>query len=173
MRTRSLQGGARRILAGISLIAWLLVGGAAVAADPARDVEPGSGSSGAPAAPAPPKTATPAPTPAAAGPMAGQGAAKPERAAADKTRATPSAKRPDRLELDKTVVTGNRELPKVLYIVPWKRANLGDLPGQPFNSLLDEALTPVDRDVFRRELRYYDALEAGAGQATESGQVEK
>ena len=30
--------------------------------------------------------------------------------------------RSDRLELDTTVVTGNRELPKVLYIVPWKKA---------------------------------------------------
>src|SRR5262245_22640115 len=44
----------------------------------------------------------------------------------------------DRLELDTTVVTGNRELPKVLYIVPWKKADIGDLPAQPFNTLLDE-----------------------------------
>ena len=79
----------------------------------------------------------------------------------------------DRANIDGTKIIGNRELPKVLYIVPWKKANLGDLPGQPFNSLLDEALTPVDRDVFRRELRYYDALDAGAGRAPESGQVEK
>jgi len=56
----------------------------------------------------------------------------------------------DRLELDTTTVTGNRELPKVQYIVPWKRADVGNLPGQPFNTLLDEALTPVDREVFRR-----------------------
>jgi hypothetical protein len=26
------------------------------------------------------------------------------------------------------------------------------------NSLLDEVLTPVDRDVFKRQNRYYDAL---------------
>lgn len=64
----------------------------------------------------------------------------------------------DRLQLDTTVVTGNRELPKVLYIVPWKKADLGDLPGQPFNTLVDEVLTPVDRDVFRREVTYYDAI---------------
>jgi len=68
----------------------------------------------------------------------------------------------DRLSLDATQVTGNSELPKVLYIVPWKRADLGDLAGRPVNSLLDEVLTPIDRDVFRRENRYYDALEAGA-----------
>jgi len=46
----------------------------------------------------------------------------------------------------------------VLYIVPWKRSDLGDLVGKPVNSLLDEVLTPVDRDVFKRQNRYYDAL---------------
>jgi hypothetical protein len=68
----------------------------------------------------------------------------------------------DRLELDTTQITGNRELPKVLYIVPWKRADLGDLVGKPVNSLLDDVLEPVDRDVFRRENRYYRSLQAGA-----------
>lgn len=69
----------------------------------------------------------------------------------------------DRLELDASVVTGNRELPKVLYIVPWKKAELGDLPEQPFNTLLDEALQPVDRDEFRREVSYYSKLADKAG----------
>jgi hypothetical protein len=64
----------------------------------------------------------------------------------------------DRLELDPTDITGNRELPKVLYIVPWKRSDLGDLTGKPVNSLLDDVLQPLDRDVFQRENRYYDAL---------------
>jgi hypothetical protein len=55
----------------------------------------------------------------------------------------------------------------VLYIVPWKKADMGDLPGQPFNTLLDEVLTPVDRDVFRREVTYYDAV-AERADATQS-----
>jgi predicted lipid-binding transport protein (Tim44 family) len=76
--------------------------------------------------------------------------------------------RSDRLDLDTTVVTGNRELPKVLYIVPWKKSDLGELPSQPFNTLLDEALTPVDRDVFRREVTYYGAV-SGAADAAASG----
>ncbi len=67
----------------------------------------------------------------------------------------------DRIELDTTQITGNRELPKVMYIVPWKRSDLGDLVGKPVNSLLDEVLAPVDRDVFRRENRYYQALRPG------------
>jgi hypothetical protein len=66
----------------------------------------------------------------------------------------------DHLELDPTAITGNRELPKVMVIVPWKKADLGDLTGKPANSLLNEVLQPVDREVFRRELSYFEALEA-------------
>jgi hypothetical protein len=73
-----------------------------------------------------------------------------------------SGKAHDSLQLDTTQITGNRELPKVLYIVPWKRSDLGDLVGKPVNSLLDEVLTPVDRDVFKRQNRYYDALKPDA-----------
>src|SRR4051812_26707252 len=64
----------------------------------------------------------------------------------------------DRAEIDPTQVIGNRELPKVLYIVPWKKPLPGDLSGRPPTSVVDEALAPVDRDVFRR-LVQYDALE--------------
>jgi len=63
----------------------------------------------------------------------------------------------DRADIDRTQIIGNRELPKVLIIVPWKKPLPGDLSGRPLVSVLDEALAPVDRDVFRREVRY-DAL---------------
>jgi hypothetical protein len=75
----------------------------------------------------------------------------------------------DHLQLDTTQITGNQELPKVLYIVPWKRSDLGDLLGRPANSLLDEVLQPVDRDVFKRENRYYDALKPDASAAGKAG----
>ena len=65
----------------------------------------------------------------------------------------------DRADIDRTQIIGNRELPKVLYIVPWRSAELGDLVGRPLNSLLDEVLEPVDRDVFRRQNRYFEALQ--------------
>jgi len=69
--------------------------------------------------------------------------------------ATPaSAAAPDRADLDRTQIIGNRELPKVLYIVPWKKPLPGDLSGRPPVSVLDEALAPVDRDVFRRQVDY-------------------
>jgi hypothetical protein len=38
--------------------------------------------------------------------------------------------------------------------VPWKKPGPGDLSGRPLVSVLDEALAPVDRDVFRRQVRY-------------------
>ena len=75
-------------------------------------------------------------------------------------QAKPKTGAKDRIDLDPTQITGNRELPKVLYIVPWKRSDLSDLTGRPATSLLDEVLTPVDRDVFKRENRYYGALNA-------------
>jgi len=64
----------------------------------------------------------------------------------------------DRLELGTTSITGNQELPKVMYVVPWKKAELGDLSGRPARSLIDEILAPVDRDVFRREVGYFETL---------------
>jgi hypothetical protein len=70
----------------------------------------------------------------------------------------------DRLELGTATVTGDREQPKVMYIVPWKRSDIGDLSGKPMNSLLDEALAPVDRDEFKRQVVYYRAVKADASQ---------
>jgi hypothetical protein len=61
----------------------------------------------------------------------------------------------DRADIDRTQIIGNRELPKVLYIVPWKKPLPGDLAGRPLTSVLDEALAPVDRDVFRRQVSYH------------------
>lgn len=73
----------------------------------------------------------------------------------------------DRADLDRTQIIGNRELPKVLYIVPWKKAVPGDLVGRPVQSMIDEALAPVDRDVFRRQIQYHDEL--ASKPAVESG----
>ncbi len=60
----------------------------------------------------------------------------------------------DRADLDRAQIIGNRELPKVLYIVPWKKPAPGALAGKPVASVLDEVLAPVDRDVFRRQVSY-------------------
>jgi len=106
------------------------------------------------AAPAPATAAAPSsPTPAAAPPPAPK-PAEPSAQAAE--RHTPRVM--DSLDLGTTSITGNAELPKVLYIVPWKKSDLGDLVGRPVNTLLDEVLAPVDPAVFERHLSYYDSL---------------
>ena len=95
-----------------------------------------------------------------AAPPAKKGAAAPPSAALSAMPAVTSASAPegaagpDRAELDRTQIIGNRELPKVLYIVPWKKPIPGDLSGRPPVSVLDEALAPVDREVFRRQIDY-------------------
>jgi len=105
-----------------------------------------------PAAPTPAAAAAPSsPTPAAAPPPA-PAVSSPQ--AADR----PAPRVMDSLDLGTTSITGNAELPKVLYIVPWKKSDLGDLVGRPVNTLLDEVLAPVDPAVFERHLSYYDSL---------------
>lgn len=92
--------------------------------------------------------------------------ARVERPAAAPATAPPPATAPragslrtlDSIDLGTTSITGNQELPKVLYIVPWKRSDLGELVGRPVNTLLDEVLTPVDPEVFERHLNYYETL---------------
>jgi hypothetical protein len=114
-----------------------------------------------------PAVAPAAAAPSAAVPLNKGGASSPGKLAArpSGTAASPGLRPEDRIELDTTQISGNRELPKVMYVVPWRRADLGDIGARPQKSLLDEALTPVDRDVFRRQNRYYAALESGAAAA--------
>jgi hypothetical protein len=88
----------------------------------------------------------------------GNGAPDRSKATAAARKAARTGKAMDRIDLDTTDITGNKELPKVMYVVPWKRADLGDLTGKPANSLVDEVLQPVDRDVFNREERYYHTV---------------
>ncbi len=71
----------------------------------------------------------------------------------------------DRADIDRTQIIGNRELPKVLYIVPWKKPLAGELSGRPAASVLDEALAPVDRDVFRRQVQYDAVTKSSAAAA--------
>ncbi|MFN3566458.1 MAG: hypothetical protein ACK4V1_10810 [Burkholderiaceae bacterium] len=75
----------------------------------------------------------------------------------------------DRAEIDRTQIIGNRELPKVLYIVPWKKPLPSALASRPLESVLDEALAPVDRDVFRRQVRYTSAAQTPAASAAPTG----
>lgn len=51
-------------------------------------------------------------------------------------------------------ILGNQEAPKALVIVPWKSSQIGDSLG--IEKSLDDSRGPVDKDVFMRELAYYE-----------------
>ena len=68
----------------------------------------------------------------------------------------------DRIQLDQTTVIDNHELPKITYIVPWQAAQLPDQEPPPLDDLIDEALTPLDRDVLRNQIQYYYAVSPAA-----------
>jgi hypothetical protein len=50
-------------------------------------------------------------------------------------------------------IVGNDEAPKSLVIVPWKSSELGD--ALDVSRGLDDGRKPVDREVFKRQLDYY------------------
>ena len=63
-------------------------------------------------------------------------------------------------------VVGNDEAPKSLVIVPWKSSVLGNT--LDVSRLLDDGRQPVDRDVFMRELDYYQIRAASPGAGSSS-----
>ena len=84
---------------------------------------------------------------------------KPARTSAAAT--TPAAVQPKQTEKPKgdvqmsgMSVLGNDDSPTSLALVPWKTSQLGDAPS--LSKLLDDSTQPVDKDVFMRELKYYD-----------------
>ena len=78
---------------------------------------------------------------------------------AAKNAATPvqpkqEEKSADAKELSGMSIVGNDEAPKALYIVPWKGSEIGRETS--VNMMLNENAAPVDRDVFRRQLEFYE-----------------
>ena len=65
-----------------------------------------------------------------------------------------------RLELDETKVRGASELPKVLYIVPWKKTEMDTKPVE-LNTMVEEVMSPVDRDVLRRQVEFFEKNQLG------------
>lgn len=52
-------------------------------------------------------------------------------------------------------IIGNRELPKTLYIVPWKDSGV-DSETDLSQDLLNERMKVVDQEEFVRQLKYYE-----------------
>ena len=63
------------------------------------------------------------------------------------------AKQSEAKELSGMSIVGNDEAPKSLYIVPWKSSEIGVKTS--LDTMLNEGDVPVDRDVFKRQLEFY------------------
>lgn len=79
----------------------------------------------------------------------------PETPEAPEEETTPNG---DGIESPKTMsgmsILGNEEAPKSLVIVPWKSSELGD--DITLSDTLDDRARPVDKEVFLRELKFYE-----------------
>jgi hypothetical protein len=62
-------------------------------------------------------------------------------------------------ELSGISIIGNKEAPKSLYIVPWKNSEVG-VETSLTSGLLDESNKLVDKEVFMRELDFYELSQA-------------
>lgn len=58
-------------------------------------------------------------------------------------------------ELSGISIIGNKEAPKSLYIVPWQNSEVG-VATSLSSGLLDDSMRPVDKEVFLRELDFYE-----------------
>jgi hypothetical protein len=64
----------------------------------------------------------------------------------------------ERIQMEGTEITGNKELPRVLYIVPWKTAERFEIDTPPIDSIMERRLELLERSAFRRTIRYHEAI---------------
>ncbi len=58
-------------------------------------------------------------------------------------------------ELSGISIIGNKEATKSLYIVPWQNSEVG-VATSLSAGLLDDSMRPLDKEVFLRELDFYE-----------------
>ena len=94
-------------------------------------------------------------------PAAAQAQEAAAEAAQQETTATkPAAENAPRVdsdvkELSGISIIGNEEAPKSLYIVPWQNSEVGVATSLQ-SGLFDDSMRPLQREVFMRELDYYE-----------------
>lgn len=89
--------------------------------------------------------------------------AEPGAAEDDAVEAADEAPQGDGVNSPKTLsgmsILGNEEAPKSLVIIPWKSSRLGDQLS--LSDTLDDRAQPVDKEVFLRQLRFYEIRSGG------------
>lgn len=64
------------------------------------------------------------------------------------------------VDMEGTAIIGDKELPKVLYVVPWKDRKASDVSGPLVSLPADAAIAPVLPEEFRRQLRFRSEVPA-------------
>src|SRR3569832_1263309 len=67
----------------------------------------------------------------------------------------------DRLKLDQATIFGNRELPKVTFVTPWRDVDIGT-PDWKFARTVDQPLTPLDRETQHLQIEIDKQLDTRA-----------
>jgi len=64
-----------------------------------------------------------------------------------------------KIKLKSSTITGNSELPKILYVVPWKKVAATEINYQlTIHGIADDVLTPIDPEEFRRQEKHHTEL---------------
>lgn len=63
-----------------------------------------------------------------------------------------------RLDMEGAAIFGNKESPNVLYVVPWRQAKRLSGMVPPEMTTMEELLVPLDRDIFRRRVDWYQTF---------------
>jgi hypothetical protein len=79
---------------------------------------------------------------------------------ADETPKAEAKQAPDAKQMSGISILGNQEAPKSLVIVPWKSSEIG--AGIGLSNALSNRAAPVDKDVFARQLHYFELRSANA-----------
>ncbi len=67
----------------------------------------------------------------------------------------------ERITMDGLKVIGNKEMPNILYILPWQTAKLPTMVELPLSGLIKDALQPIDRESVLRK-KFYQEIVQGA-----------
>lgn len=64
-----------------------------------------------------------------------------------------------RIQLKSSTITGNSELPKILYVVPWKKVAATEIKYRlTVHGIADDVLKPIDPEEFQRQAKNYAEL---------------
>jgi Rieske Fe-S protein len=72
-----------------------------------------------------------------------------------------ASKPPETKEMSGISILGNQDAPKSLVIVPWKSSEIG--AGIDLANSMNGRATPLDKDVFARQLHYYEIRSGAKG----------